>query len=103
MSYRGVLAGVIGTAVLLLGILPVYALDGLIVGPGSTVTVNDATLDMNCLDIRIETQGTLNLDPGTIEDAGEIIVETNGTFNQGTGTILYCPDNPAASYLLWTK
>src|SRR4030042_5980264 len=94
MKRRLVSTCLLWIAVLLVGIQSAHAQDGLIVGAGSTVTVNSATLDMNCLTIRIKAQGTFNLGSGTIADAGEVIVENNGAFNQGTGTIVYCPTAP---------
>lgn len=67
--------------------------DGLIIRDGATLTLNDATLDLNCLDLTIEDGGTLNLGSGTIAECGPLIVSSGGDLIWGTGTIAYCQSN----------
>ena len=64
--------------------------DGLIIRDGATLTLNDATLDLNCLDLTIEDGGTLNLGSGTIAECGPFIVRSGGNLILGTGKIHYC-------------
>jgi hypothetical protein len=63
--------------------------NGLIIGNGSTFTLNDATLDLNGLDLTIEDGGTLNLGSGTIVGCGVLTVRSGGNIIWGTGKIYY--------------
>ncbi len=64
--------------------------DGLIIHDGTTLTLNDATLDLNCLDLTIEDGGTLDLGGGAVEECGILEVSSNGDLIWGTGDIDYC-------------
>ena len=64
--------------------------DGLIIHDGATFTLNDATLDLNCLDLAIEDGGTLDLSTGAVEECGILEVSSNGDLIWGTGDIDYC-------------
>ena len=64
--------------------------DGLIIHDGATLTLNDATLDLNCLDLTIEDGGTLDLGGGAVEECGILEVSSDGDLIWGTGDIDYC-------------
>ncbi len=64
--------------------------DGLIIHDGATLTLNDATLDLNCLDLIIEDGGTLDLGTGAVEECGILEVSSDGDLIWGTGDIDYC-------------
>ena len=63
---------------------------GLIIKNGATLSFNDQTLYLNCLDIRIEDGGILDLNSGIIVDSGRISVETGGSLIRGDGVTMYC-------------
>jgi hypothetical protein len=64
--------------------------DGLIILDGATLTLNDATLDLNCLDLIIEDGGTLDLGTGAVEECGILEVSSDGDLIWGIGEIDYC-------------
>lgn len=64
--------------------------DGLIIHDGAALTLNDATLDLNCLDLTIEDGGTLDLGTGAVEECGVLEVSIDGDLIWGTGEIDYC-------------
>jgi hypothetical protein len=66
--------------------------DGLIIHDGATLTLNDATLDLKCLDLTIEDGGTLDLGGGAVEECGVLEVSSGGYLIWGTGNIDYCQD-----------
>ena len=83
--------------------------DGLVIRNGATLTVNGATLDLNCLDLTIDEGATLNLGSGAIEECGILSIIDSGDLILGTGTIHYClgnifinadPDSLNASWVL---
>ena len=80
--------------VLLFGSFSAFA-DGLIVRNGAIVTLNDLTLDLNCLDLTIESGGTFDFASGTVAECGNLIVDVGGSFIEGTGTIEYCQPKPS--------
>ena len=63
---------------------------GLIIKNGATLSFNDQTLYLNCLDVRIEDGGILNLNSGTIEDSGRIYRESGASLIRGDGVIMWC-------------
>lgn len=63
---------------------------GLIIGNGGTLSFNNETLYLNCLDIRIEDGGILDLNSGIIQDSGRIYVESGGSLIRGDGITGYC-------------
>jgi uncharacterized repeat protein (TIGR02543 family) len=67
--------------------------DGLIIHDGATLTLNDVTLDLNCLDLIIEDGGTLDLGGGAVEECGVLEVSSGGDLIWGTGAIEYCQNN----------
>jgi hypothetical protein len=75
--------------VLLSGSFSAFA-DGLIVRNGATLTLDGSTLDLNCLDLTIESGGTFEFASGIVTECGNLIVEVGGSFIEGTGTIEYC-------------
>jgi hypothetical protein len=64
--------------------------DGLTIHDGATLTLNDATLYLNCLDLTIEDGGTLDLGSGIVEECGVLEVSNGGDLIWGTGEIDYC-------------
>ena len=66
--------------------------DGLIIHDGATLILNDATLDLNCLDLTIEDGGTLDLGGGAVEECGILEVSNDVDLIWGTGEIDYCPN-----------
>ncbi len=75
--------------VLLFGSFSAFA-DGLIVRNGATLTLNGSTLDLNCLDLTIESGGTFDFASGIVTECGNLIVEVGCSLIEGTGTIDYC-------------
>ncbi|MFX0200191.1 MAG: hypothetical protein ACFFCW_29075, partial [Candidatus Hodarchaeota archaeon] len=65
----------------------------LIIHNGATLSLNNATLDLNCRDLTIEAGGTLDLGVGTVRQCGNLILNTGGILIWGTGTIYYCVDS----------
>jgi hypothetical protein len=63
---------------------------GLMIKDGGTVSFNNQTLYLNCLDVRIEAGGLLDLNSGIIEDSGRIYVQSGGSFIRGDGITRYC-------------
>ena len=57
---------------------------------GSTLTINSATLDMNCTDVVVADGATLDLGSGVIDKLGDLLVDPQGTFIEGFGTINLC-------------
>lgn len=74
--------------------------DGLTIHGGSTLTMNDATLDLNCGDLTIEDFGTLDLGSGRVTQCGALIVTPDGVLLWGTGGIYYCEGRPWIPLLL---
>jgi hypothetical protein len=64
--------------------------EGLVIHGGATLTLNDATMDLNCLDLSVENDGTLNLGSGTVEECGCLILGDSGQLIWGTGTMNHC-------------
>ena len=63
---------------------------GLIIKNGSTLSLNDEILYLNCLDVQIEDGGILDLGSGIIEDSGRIFRDSGGSLIRGDGVIMYC-------------
>ena len=63
---------------------------GLIIKNGATLSFNDQTLYLNCLDVRIEDGGILDLNGGIIVDSGRIHLESGGSLIRGDGVTMYC-------------
>jgi len=63
---------------------------GLIIRNGSTLSLNDETLYLNCLDVQIEDGGILDLGNGLIEDSGRIFIDSLGSLIMGDGAVRYC-------------
>jgi len=73
----------------LFGIPSIYA-DGITIGSGSSLAVNDASMDLGCLNITIEDAGTLDMGSGTISGLKYLYINSGGIFIPGTGSIFYC-------------
>jgi len=74
---------------MLFGIPSIYA-DGITNGNGSTLALNDASMNLGCLDITIENGGTLDMGSGTITRLKNLHINAGGVFIPGTGAIFYC-------------
>ena len=74
--------------------------DGLTIHGGSTLTLNDATVDLNCRNLTIEDYGTLALGTGTVTQCGALIVTPHGVLIWDTGGIYYCEGMPWVPLLL---
>jgi soluble P-type ATPase len=57
---------------------------------GSTLTINSATLDMNCTDIIVAEGATLDLVNGVIDELGDLAVDPGGAVITASGTINPC-------------
>lgn len=57
---------------------------------GSALTINSATLDMNCTDIIVADGGIIDLGSGVVEDLGGLVVDPGGTLIEGSSTINPC-------------
>lgn len=71
------------------GIPSIYA-DGITIGNGSSLALNDASMDLGCLNITIEDGGTLDMGSGTISGLKYLFINSGGIFVPGTGFIFYC-------------
>ena len=67
----------------------VYA-DGITIGNGSRLTLDDGSIDMGCLNITIEDGGTLDIGSGKISRLKNLVIISGGTFIPGTGSVSYC-------------
>lgn len=67
---------------LLFRCVPVYSA-GFSVGPGASVHIGDAKIDMNCLDM--ETAGNLTLGDGSVVNVSLISIASTGELDGGTG------------------
>lgn len=84
---------------MLLDISSIYA-DGITIGNGSSLTLNDASMNLGCLDITIEDGGTLDMGSGTITRLKYLYINSGGIFIPGTGAIFYCKIIPGVFKLL---
>ncbi len=62
--------------------------DSLIIHDGAALNLNDAMLDLNCLDLTIEDGGTLDLGTGTVEECGALQVRSGGVLILIASTML---------------
>lgn len=67
----------------------IYA-DGITIGNGSNLSLNDASMSLGCLDITIEDGGILDVGSATITRLSNLNIITGGSFIPGTGAISYC-------------
>ena len=74
---------------MLLGI-PFTHADGITIGNGASLALNDASISMGCLDITVENSAILNLGSGNITQLRNLEIETGGIFLPGTGAIFHC-------------
>lgn len=82
-------------AVLLSGSPSAFA-EGLIIHDGATFTLNGSTLDLNCLDLTVESGGTVDFSSGVVADCGNLIVDDISSLIWGTGIIHYCRNTTKA-------
>jgi hypothetical protein len=60
---------------------------------GATLTLNAATLELNCLDLMIENGGSLDLAGGTVERCGHLITLNGGQLIGDPASVHYCTDS----------
>jgi hypothetical protein len=63
---------------------------GITIGNGSSLALNDASMNMGCLNITIEDGGTLDLGSAAILQLKNLYINAGGIFIPGTGIISYC-------------
>ena len=73
--------------------------EGLIIHDGATLTLNGSTLNLNCLDLTVESGGLFDFSSGTVSNCGSLIVDDIGSLIWGTGKIHYC-HSPAMPWLM---
>lgn len=73
----------------------------LIVGNGSTFTLNGGTLDVNCNDILIKDGGTLELQTGILRDKKNLNIEGSGVYTNTSGSVFQCGDS--SFFLIFNK
>ena len=74
--------------------------EGLIINQGSTLTLNDAVLDLNCTDLTVANGGTLDAGNGTIDECEVLIINSGAEVLWGTGTINYCQSDAGTAYII---
>jgi hypothetical protein len=62
----------------------------LVIGNGSTLTLNGSTLILNCDDVTVQSGGTLDLQAGLLAKCGDLLVETGGIVIYGDGWVQHC-------------
>lgn len=65
----------------------------LIINNGSTLTINDGILDVNCLEILVKTGGALYLETGTLKNKDVLTLEPGSDYHNTTGTVINCGGN----------
>jgi hypothetical protein len=86
-------------AVMLFGTATAYA-DGIIIGYGSSLLLNDTSMSLSCMDMDVLNGGTLNLGSGTIRQCGNLNIYGGATYIQGTGNVSFCSGFLPSIYLL---
>ncbi|MBW1979797.1 MAG: hypothetical protein JRJ12_01105 [Deltaproteobacteria bacterium] len=91
MRNRFVLALTIGMFSTFFAMVPTLSFaNGITVGAGVTMTLNNVSLDLHCQDITIKNGGVLNMASGKIRHTGHLYTESGGTFIWGDGGIYFC-------------
>jgi hypothetical protein len=70
--------------------IPSINAGGITIGNGSSLALNDASMNLGCLEITIEDGGTLDLGSATITRLKNLTINNGGLFIRGTGTISRC-------------
>lgn len=76
-------------SITLFDISSIYA-DGITIGKRSSLALNDASIDLGCLNITIEDTGTLDMGSGTISGLKNLYIYPGGIFIGDNGFIFYC-------------
>jgi hypothetical protein len=66
------------------------AVADLIINNGSTLSLNSATLNLNCGHLTVNNCGTLDLGSGTVNNVTYLTINSGGQLISGAGTINYC-------------
>ena len=67
-------------SITLFGISSIYA-DGITIGKRSSLALNDASIDLGCLNITIEDTGTLDMGSGTISGLKNLYINPDALLN----------------------
>jgi len=86
-------------SVILLSGIPLAFAEGLIIRDGATLTLNASTLDLNCLDLTIESGGTFDFASGIVANCGNLLIDDADSLSWGAGKIYYC-HGPAMPWLM---
>ena len=70
-----------------LGISPSYA-DGITIGDGAALVLNDASMNLGCSDIVIEDGGTFDVGSGAITRVRHLLILTAGPISPGPDSFL---------------
>ncbi len=76
-------------SIICFGISPSYA-DGITIGNGAALVLNDASMNLGCSDIIVESGGTLDVGSGTITKIRQLSIVSGGIYIPGTGLVYYC-------------
>ena len=89
MKIQLLLITTLSVSFMLFGIPSIYG-DGITLEDGSSLALNDASMDLGCLDIAIENGGTLDFGSANITRLKNLYVNAGGIIIVGTSTISYC-------------
>jgi hypothetical protein len=64
--------------------------EGISIGNGAKINLDNGIINLNCMDFTIKGGGTLNMESGTIERCGYLVIDSGGIFIPGIGAINYC-------------
>ena len=73
----------------------------LTINDGSSFTISGGSLYVNCLDILINSGGTLELQSGGIVDRGKMTVQPGGTYTYVSGTVQTCTVEGSTFYIIY--
>lgn len=70
--------------------VPCAHAEGISIGDGVNINLDNGVINLNCVDINVKSGGTLNMESGRIEQCRELMIDNGGIFISGIGTITYC-------------
>lgn len=74
--------------------------DSTVVGDSTTVTVEEVQVEMDCMNLEIQSGGTFELISGELNSVGHLVIHDGGVFLNSGGIVRYCFGMPVAIYLL---